>query len=637
MGKDDAAVARRVLGAAALGLAALALAAAARGAGEGIPGFVPDPERPFSVTVRVALLWGTATSAVLCALLAASARVWARPAHGVEEAPEPAPPGRAFPWLLLAALLVAALLRWPLAHGSLWWDEAWSITHVVVGEVLPDPEAEEKVVFEDRHWARTFFYYRKPTNHVLHNVTARASLAIWRAATGRGPEAFHDFAFRVPSYLAAIATVPLVGLLGWRLGFPRAGVGAAWLLALHPWHLRYGVEGRAYSMVVLFTALSALTLLEALRRPDWRRWLLYGGSQFLLLWTHPFMLYLTVALGAAALPALVARARALRDRVTLVGRLVVSNLLAGMLFGLAMAPNLAQSVVWDDEANGRPLTPRDLIDLFAWATTGMSRRAGEVNQDPDLFPWLEGLAPEAPWLAPAVTWLFAGLAALGLARLLARRGPGRAVTAGLLASVPLTLLVVHATRQLYYPRFLVFALVPLTLALTAALEAPAAWLPRLSPRTRGIVAAACLGVGLAGYQALVWPQTRVHLTRSIAPMHEVADFVRAAAGQDPTSVIRAGYGLGGGMPHIYDPWIRYVHTREELEALCEESRRTARPLLVFYGQEGHNRHRWPDGFPLLDDPSVFRPEARFLGTEARFDYRVLRYSGRPLAAAVGGS
>jgi hypothetical protein len=68
----------------------------------------------------------------------------------------------------------------------------------------------------------------------------------WRLAgeTGAASEAFDEFALRAPAWLAAIASVVLVGLLR-DLGFPRAGPVAAFLLALHPWHVRYGADGMA--------------------------------------------------------------------------------------------------------------------------------------------------------------------------------------------------------------------------------------------------------------------------------------------------------------------------------------------------------------------------------------------------------
>ena len=190
--------------------------------------------------------------------------------------------------------------------------------------------------------------------------------------------------------------------------------------------------------------------------------------------------------------------------------------------------------------------------------------------------------------------------------------------------------------------------VAFTLAVAGGFENPAgvALLPALSagtgailggfPLRAGAARAALQGAGaslaLAGALLLVVPQLRIVLTRPIAPLRDVGEYLRARAGDDPLSVLRAGYGLGGGMPKIYDPWIQYIHTRAEVEALCRRATRDNLPLYVFYGQEGMNRRRGPDGWALLDDPALFEEEARFSGIEARFLYRVLRYTGAPLPA-----
>ena len=62
----------------------------------------------------------------------------------------------------------------------------------------------------------------------------------------------------------------LGGCLGSVLGGPLAGGVGAWFLALSPWHLRYAVEARGYSSMILFVLLGLVFLVKALERGSWQ-------------------------------------------------------------------------------------------------------------------------------------------------------------------------------------------------------------------------------------------------------------------------------------------------------------------------------------------------------------------------------
>jgi hypothetical protein len=70
----------------------------------------------------------------------------------------------------------------------------------------------------------------------------------------------------------------------------------------------------------------------------------------------------------------------------------------------------------------------------------------------------------------------------------------------------------------------------------------------------------------------------------------------------------------------------------ELAAACARAREEGRPLYVFYGHAALNRRRFPETMALLRDPGLFEPLARFDAIESEHVYRVLRYTGAPLAS-----
>lgn len=135
---------------------------------------------------------------------------------------------------------------------------------------------------------------------------------------------------------------------------------------------------------------------------------------------------------------------------------------------------------------------------------------------------------------------------------------------------------------------------------------------------------------MLGFQAFVWPQTALLLTRSQAPTRELVELLARESGDDPRAAIRAGLGLGARVPQIYDPWLRAFEDPAGLRALCDEARETGRPLYVYMGYPDKNRRKRGAAVALLDDPTLFRPIGRLEGIEVQFVYRVLRYSGAPL-------
>ena len=570
-------------------------------------------------TVLVATWWAAAANAVLAAALFASAPFWARE-RGPASASAPSVPRRTW-LLLLAAAAIAGLLRLPLARGSLWWDEAWSVRSTLVGKL--DPAADGRSLrFRPVGWLDTLWGYRQPTNHVAYSVAARASLGVWRAATGAAPEAFDELALRLPAWLAALASVALLGLLVHELGFPGAAPAAALLLALHPWHVRFGADGRGYSFVVLLAIAGAWLLRRALRDDRWRHWLGYGASQAALLWTIPIAAYLPLALAGAGAAAIALGRGPGASRRERLARLLVANVLAAMAWLQLMAPNLVQARHFERLlGEAATLDWRFARQLYLFATTGLHVRMPPL---PDVaFPTLATLSerwPAFPWLVYAGLPL---LLAAGLWQVLRRGGaPERAVALAL--AVAPALLVVHRAVDGFfaYPRFAIYAVVPaaafLAIGVHGALAAALGARRRLAlPGSLGAVAA---------FGLVLSPELALLVRLPHAPSREVAAFMAAQGDRDPRGPARAGIGLGGFVPRVYDPWLEPLEdpTPARLRAFCERARDEGRPGLVFYAYSSLNRKRFPEAFALLDDATAFERLARFDGIESEHVHYVLR-------------
>jgi len=176
-----------------------------------------------------------------------------------------------------AALFVAGLALRLLTASDLWLDEALTvnIARLPLGDI---PAAL------GHDGAPPLYYW------MLH---------LWMAAFGDG-----DLAVRSLSGVASVLTVPVVWLVGRRLGGRRAAFGAAFVLAVNPFAIRYGTEARMYALVALEAALGLLAGLRAYERPSMARLAWLGVATAAILYTHYWGIYLLAASGAV----LVARA-----------------------------------------------------------------------------------------------------------------------------------------------------------------------------------------------------------------------------------------------------------------------------------------------------------------------------------------
>ena len=172
--------------------------------------------------------------------------------HTGEVSPTMAPasfaPSRAFWPLELSALTlitaVAALLRFHLLGSKIFWfDECVGV---------------EIARLDWFNFARIL--WRREANMSLYYLFLRVWLQL-----GDSP-AF----IRSLSVILALATIPVLYILGRRLFDSRTGIIAAILLTFNAYHIRYSQEARSYALTVLLCVLSSLFFIESLQNPSRR-------------------------------------------------------------------------------------------------------------------------------------------------------------------------------------------------------------------------------------------------------------------------------------------------------------------------------------------------------------------------------
>lgn len=594
---------------------------------------------PWKLSHYVAVyVWiGLLINLIVTALLAFTATWWTRPLAGQ---PGRRPPSPRWFWPLVAvAMAVNAWICWPRLWQSLWHDENYPLRNAIVGVYRQRPDGS--LSLKPVSWEATFFFYKKP-NHTFYSGVARACNELWRRVARPKGLPFSEPVIRLPAYVAGIASIATIALLLQELEFPLAGVLAAFLSALHPWHIRYASEARAYAFVLCLIPLVFYTFLRALKDGRWRWWVAFSACAFLLMYSYPTCIYVLIVLNLCALPAIWWQREKTADALTQVMRLTVANVVAAMLFLPLMLPCVPQFLAYVKGTPGQGQLDNEwVINFLAHLLGGIpwGYRGHAENGSLELFRWFS----THPLLESAVVIVAVILLLAGIYRLLSR---GR--ISALLPVMFLLPAVICFTetklRGLFINEwYLLFAL-PGVIALVAL------GLDKLATRVESgagkIPAIVLVALVVSSYAAWSSPQRNFLVTHSLQPNRESVLLTRA--GLDPTDprqkeVLTATF---YGPPEPYDPNIIVFRNAVELGELVRRADAEGKALYINLGYlttvEGEYTNKYAflrssgffedlgilSGFePTLQSRHVFRYIPR---SAANFDFRTIPPDrGRP--------
>lgn len=556
--------------------------------------------------------YGAAANAVLIVGLLAALPLWMRP---LVVAPQTAAKGGRWFWGAVGgAVLLCGVLAAPRLAFSLWDDEEYSLRRAILGSW--ERGKGGALEFDALSWRETLWNYKKPNNHVLHSLAARASIEVWSAFAKPANRGVNEVALRAPAFVAALLGLVSVAWLLRSMGYPAAGALAAFLLAVQPWYLRYASEARGYALVLALLPLALGLLLRALEEGRWRWWIGFGLAQFTVLWTNPGPLWVLVLanLGAAAA---IAVGRCGRERGIFFGRWIVGNLSGAIPAVVAMFPHLPQvkRYLTTPEAIGT-MGPPWLKDVGCYLLAGIPwKQPGEPRGD---FPEMARFAAATPWLFWAAFALATTAVCAGMARLAARRDPQIIVVLAAFGG-PVTYLFAAGKGMFLWEWYMVFML-PF-LAVFAGLGADL-----LVSRAPAAIRAGFLAVFFAGYACLVWPNVAIMRAGSMQPVRESVLLTRPSLDPlDPANaaVITAGF---QAMPGWYDPLMRKIGSEAELRALIAEARATGTAMFVNLGNIGLARARMPERLRVVEGPD-FELVAELPGFKKIWTRRVYRLVG----------
>ena len=302
---------------------------------------------PTSFWSQVHLWKAGVTNACLIAALLVTGRWWVRWAFvpKPESPPRIGRPTSKISWVfLLGALILASCLRLPLMDRPVLPEEQDNLRRNIHGYTEGhDDDTEE---WRPTNWNDAFYDNRLANNPILTSVTAKASLELWRVATGLPEDRFHPFPIRLPSLLAGLGSIFLIWrILHW-FGYRCAALFAAFFLAIHPTAIDFHVQARGHSLCMFFELLAIASAYLALRTLRWRWWILYGLSLMLCLYANLAAVHFAIGINFFLTIYLLRRIWRARTRTAAwpqLVRMTVANLLAAILFLQAAKPAIAQA------------------------------------------------------------------------------------------------------------------------------------------------------------------------------------------------------------------------------------------------------------------------------------------------------
>ena len=147
-------------------------------------------------------------------------------------------------WVISGLLFLAIALRLPTLGSPLLEDEALYFNEYI-----------------DLPWQRMILNYHNSSQHTLFLLLAKFSVWVFGES---------ETAFRLPSFLAGVLSVPLAYQLGLAVKMPwSSALTSAVLMGLSWPHLKYSLEGRGYALTIFLVILATYSAIRFLDNSRW--------------------------------------------------------------------------------------------------------------------------------------------------------------------------------------------------------------------------------------------------------------------------------------------------------------------------------------------------------------------------------
>ena len=267
-------------------------------------------------------------------------------------------------YLILGGLtLIGLILRLLDLNQSIAYDEAYTFIH-----------------FASRPFKHILADYSAPNNHIFHTILVGIAYRLFGA---------EPWALRLPAFFAGILIVPAMYIAAHRFFSPYQSLAAAGLMAVIPLFINYSVNGRGYTLLVLFALLLANFAGILVRQQSKPALVAFTLTAALGFYTIPIFLYpmagISLWVVATYLFASEPRATRLRKLAIFLAVCVAAGLLTLLLYSPVIVFGSGLSSIIGNE----------IVKSLSWSTF-------LENLDPRLLKawnkWMIGIGPVVEYL-----------------------------------------------------------------------------------------------------------------------------------------------------------------------------------------------------------------------------------------------
>jgi hypothetical protein len=515
--------------------------------------------------------------------------------------------GPLFYVLVIAAMATGAWLRMPAMSHSLWNDEEYAMRRFAHGEWKEPADGALKKQFEPVEWSDTLFEAHNGNNHLLHSLLSRVSLSTWRSFTKDAkPSDFNETALRMPSLIAGVLTLALIAMLGWEFGLPWVGIGAAWMLALHPWHIRYSAEAKGYSLCVFFVCLALLGLVRAMRHNEWKHWLLFAIGEAGFLLSFGGSIYVAMGINLVAVLECLVRRQPQRFAA-----LIAFNLLAAIPVIWWSLPSVPQMIGFLDHGYSHNLKP-DSGWIYDF---GSHLAAGIMQSNPDSTEhigtsWEQLRGPKMD-ATSILGWSVLLLGFLGFAVSPFENVASRVCILGLTVAGALSFWHAGVQHHPNLPMYYIYLLVPLTLACGLAVVRF-----QFFPAILVIVLAGLYGVGTQKPRVIFMEHDRQPIRQTVEAIYD-----------KKPAALTGVFGVSDRQAQSYDPEVAILEKPQDVDALLAKGKTEGRPVFVYFAGLRESASRSPELMKRVAQSPDFVPFKDMKGLEAMFSYHIYAQPG----------
>jgi hypothetical protein len=528
--------------------------------------------------------------------------------------------------LVVAAMATTFFYSLPRMTHGFWDDEELNVRTTLWGRFKPDKKTGE-VNFVRFGWLGTVYGYSKgPNTHTLFSVLSRACEEAWNLVSKPKGFPLVEWPFRVPALVFGVLAVAAVAWLLRDFAMPATGVVAAWLLAVHPWGIRYASEARGYSFVILIVPVLFVFWRRAMVTGYWRWWSAYALSEFMLLYCYPGSAFVLIILNLLTLGLLSVAPGCAEPRFAQAGRWFCVNALAAMLTLQFMFPLYPQAKLYFDFVSSQ-----GFVSGWQWVGNTVAYMIGGAPWTKSGEPW----AGYPEWLAryvenPSLFLVTASLAitiiGLGAFRLFWRSWPSATFVFVMAICPPITFTVAFFKKFLLYENYVIYSLPGIIVCAAAGLTLVASLLSKLSGKPiLGWILTGCL---LWGY-FLSTNSFRNWLVEN--PLQQIRESVIYSRGRlDPAAAEQKNIRTASFCipPYLYDAHMERLDSAGGFISALQRSDKDGVPLFINIGMPWAAREYSPQMWAMFNNRELFEEPVHLRGFEPSLDRLVAKYKAQ---------